>query len=197
MRSTFVKRCAAPSCSLHMACATGMFYTSCPARRCSGICAPLNFVASLLRLSSTLSLRSRGSAQLCRFAPVVPLSFLASRLIAQPTDNPIEKLCSPLDFCWLQKRPFSNGKTYTLLVTSSPGGSLSFYFSRSSPCRAETCFFTSPCSLCHSFNHLQGPAASLNLHNSSFGFWKKKLTRVKHHCVHTDKRKRARKKELM
>ena len=40
-----------------------------------------------------------------RFAPVAPLSFLASRSIAQPTDSPIEKLCSTLNFCGLKKRP--------------------------------------------------------------------------------------------
>ena len=112
----------------------------------SGIHVPLKFVASLLWLRSTLC---------CRFAPVAPLSFLASPSIAQPTDNPVEKLCSALNFCWLQqKRPFSNGKN-TLLVTASPGGSLPFCFSRPSPCRAETCLFASLCSLCHSFNPCQ------------------------------------------
>ena len=96
-------------------------------------------VAPAFALRSTLSLRSSGSAQLCRFAPVhgsgqlcrfinsyaplnlvallldlALLSFLPSRSIAQPTDNPIdhEKLCSALNFCWLEnKRPCSNGKT--------------------------------------------------------------------------------------
>ena len=63
-------------------------YTSCPARRCLGIRAPLNFVPSLEA--------SCGSAQLCCFAPVARLNFLASESTAQPTDNPIEKLCSAL-----------------------------------------------------------------------------------------------------
>ena len=57
------------------------------------------------------------SAQLCRFAPVAPHSFLASRSVAQPTDDPMEKLCSALNFCWLKKGVFewwnSNGKIHT------------------------------------------------------------------------------------
>ena len=77
------------------------FRTSCPARRCSGIRAPLNLVASLLWLCSTLSLRScwlhstlslRSCAPLMRSALSLrcgSLSFLASRSIAQPTENPI------------------------------------------------------------------------------------------------------------
>ena len=106
--------------------------TSCPARHCSGICAPLNFVALLLWLRSASSFPDQSLKRL-------------------PIDYSIEKLCSALNFCFLQKRPFSNGKIHTLLVTSSPGGSLFFCFSRSSLCRAKTCFFTSPCSPCLSF----------------------------------------------
>ena len=56
--------------------------TSCLPRRCSGIRAPLNFFAWLLWLRSTLSLRSCVSAQLCRLAPVAPLNFVASLLLA-------------------------------------------------------------------------------------------------------------------
>ena len=121
-----------------------VFYdeTSCPARRCSGTRAPLNFVASLLCMAPLSFVASfLCSAQLCRFAPVAPLSFLASRVIPQPTENPIEKLCSALNFCWLGKRSFSNDKAFTLLVTSSPGGSLPC-FSRSSPWHAQTCLFS-------------------------------------------------------
>ena len=96
--------------------------TSCPARRCSGIRAPLNFIASLLWLRSASSLPDRS---------------------LNPQITPVEKLCSALNFCWFEnKRPFSNGKTFTLLVTSCPGGSLPYCFSRSSHCRAETCFFS-------------------------------------------------------
>ena len=99
----------------------------------------------------------------CRFAPVAPHSVLASQSIAQPTDDPIEKLCSALNFCWLKKKkPFSNGKRHAFLATSSPGGSLPFSFSRtSSPCYAETRFVASPCSLCLSFNPCRWPAGSL------------------------------------
>ena len=53
--------------------------TSCPARRCLGIRAPLNFVASLPWLHSASSLPDRN------------------------TDDPIEKFCSAVNFCWLQK----------------------------------------------------------------------------------------------
>ena len=56
----------------HFVCLALYCLTSCPARRCSGILAPL--------------------------------SSLASWSIAQPTDNPIEKLCSALIFCWLKKK---------------------------------------------------------------------------------------------
>ena len=92
--------------------AADLFCTSCPARRCSGICAPLNFVAS----NSLLGLRTASS--------------LPSRSLKQ--HNPMEKLCSALSLCWLKKNPFSNGKRHMLPVTSSPGGSLPFCFLRSS-----------------------------------------------------------------
>ena len=66
---------------------------------------------SATKLSSPALLGHSRSAQLCRFAPVAPHSFLASRSFAQPTDDPMEKLCSALNFCWLKKKkPFSNGK---------------------------------------------------------------------------------------
>ena len=63
---------------------TGIYITSCPARRCLGI-------------------RYSHSAQLCRFAPLTLPSFLVSRLNTQPTNDHIEKLCSALNFCWLKK----------------------------------------------------------------------------------------------
>ena len=34
-----------------------------------------------------------------------------------------------------------------------------------------------------------------NLHNSSFGFWKKKVTRVKHHCVHYRQKEESKEKK--
>ena len=90
-----------------------------------------------LRSWSTLSLHSCSSAQ---------LTHGTSRSVAQPTDNSIEKLCSALNFCWLQKKkkPFSNGKTY------APGYFLSWQPEAASPSvspdlllAAETYFFAS------------------------------------------------------
>ena len=78
-------------------------YTSCPARRCSGIRAPLLW----LRTASSLLGRS-------------------------PNPQIIHWeiwLCFELFYI---KKAFSNGKRHMLLVTSSPGGSLPFCFSRSS-----------------------------------------------------------------
>ena len=115
--------------------------------------APLNFVASLLWLCSflslcsctwlrsTLSLRSCGSYQL----PYFPTD------LSNPQITPLRNfvlLCTSVGL--KQKSPLLNGKTYT--YGGSPGDSLPFCFSRSSPCRAEARFFASPCGLCHSFN---------------------------------------------
>ena len=87
--------------------------------------APLNFVASLPWL--------RSCAQLCRFA-VVHSASSPLRSLPQPTENPIEKPCSALNLCGLEKK----GRfrmvidiNAQLLVTSSPGGSLLFLRSRS------------------------------------------------------------------
>ena len=104
------------------------------------------------------------STQLFRFPPEAPLSVLASPAIAQPTINPIEKLCSALNFCWPQKkrRPFSNGKTHTLqswlrrlleaaCPSVSPDVLLAVQRHASSRLRAVCCFFN-PC---------RWPAASL------------------------------------
>ena len=122
--------------------------TNCPAQRCLGIRAPLNFVSSLLWLCSALPFPNRSlNAQITSLRNFV-LLWTAVGL--------------------KKKRPFSNGKTYTswLLLQASwllslLGARLPFCFSRSSPCRADTCFFVSPCSLCHSFNPCRWPAASL------------------------------------
>ena len=43
---------------------------------------------------------------------MAPHSFLASWSIAKPTDDPVEKLRSAVNFCWLKKKPFSTSKTY-------------------------------------------------------------------------------------
>ena len=71
-------------------------------------------VARAVAVRSTWSLRSCGSTQLCRFAPVSPLSFLASRSITQSTDNPMEKLCSALNFSRLQKKDVKQIRSWFL-----------------------------------------------------------------------------------
>ena len=111
--------------------------TSCPARRCSGIRAPLNFVASLLTVAPLLWLRSASS---------IP----DRSLNPQMTSLRSYFLCFELLLASKKKKkkPFSNGKTPSLLVsTSSPGGSLPF---RSRDLLAVgRC---ASCSLCRSFN---------------------------------------------
>ena len=136
---------------------TCSFYssTSCPARRCSGIRAPLHFVASFLCSAHALPL------SLC----CGPLSFLASRSIAQPTENPIEKICSPLNFCWLEKKKavfeWLGINAQLLLISSSPEGSLLFLrsISFSLPC-GDVLLLRAVCDT-QSFNPRRWLAASL------------------------------------
>ena len=132
----FSKICSQTTLSLWPATPLFIYtYTGCPTPGCSGIRAPLNF---------------------CCFAPVAPLS---SSLPDRSLNPQITLFCFELQLA-SKKKPFSNGKAIAPGF-SSLGGSLAVCFSKSSPCRAETGFFTSLCSLCHSFNPSRWPAASL------------------------------------
>ena len=147
--------------------------TSCPARRCSGICAPLNFVASLLWLRSTLSLcscawlRSTLSLRSC-----APLNFDASllwlRSASSLPDRSLNPQIAPLrNFVplwtsagWKKGRFRMAGHKLSWLLpllgaacpSVSPDLLLAVRGHASSP---------DPCSLCHSFSPCRWPAASL------------------------------------
>ena len=73
--------------------------TGCPVQRCSGIRAPLNFVDSLLWLRSASSLPERS---------------------LNPQITSLRNFFLLWTSAALKKRPSSNDKTWTLLVTSSP-----------------------------------------------------------------------------
>ena len=104
---------------------TIIYMTSCPARRCSGICAPLNFVASLLWVRSSSSLRScawlRSTLSVRSSAPLnFDASLLWLRWASSLPDRSLNPQITPLILrnfvlLWssagLKKRPFSNGRT--------------------------------------------------------------------------------------
>ena len=92
---------------------------------------------------------------------MAPLSFLASRAIAHPTDNPIEKLCSALNFFWLERkkgrfRMVKRSWLLPLLEAACPSVSPDLLLALRR--RAS-----SPCSRCHSFNICRWPGGGFVL----------------------------------
>ena len=96
------------------------------------------------------------SAQLCRFTPIC--LHTASSLLGRSFNPQMTRGETPFCFDFLltiaKKTGFRMVK-YMLRVTSFPGGTLPFCFSRSSSkvlAMRKPFFFASPCSLCPSFN---------------------------------------------
>ena len=121
--------------------------------RAFSLCSPLS-LRSCAWLRSTLSLRScawlRSALSLRSCAP---LNFVASllwlRSASSLPDWSLNPQITPLrnfSLLWTSAGLKQKGRfrmvIQALLVTSSPGGSLPFCISKSSPCRAETCFFS-------------------------------------------------------
>ena len=131
-------------------------FTSCPARRCSGICAPLNFVASLLWVRSSSSLRScarlRSTLSLRSCAPLnFDASLLWLRWASSIPDRSLNPQITPLilrNFVLLWSSAGLNkgrfrmaGHKRSWLLPLLEAACPSVRVSRSSPCRAGTCFF--------------------------------------------------------